>query len=191
MHLPCARSHSNAAAVLVDRFFSQCLVARREERRGRGREDIREKRERERRKEREQERERREVREKSKTTQKHKHTPPTQHPHNTQHHHDQTPTPSPPPNTSTNTNTTHYTHQTQHSTADNRPWSWDEKVNAWICAPRSTDRDPANAIFIYNCNNCNVCNVCNFDADLLFSIYDKPVMSVIWYSPIVIDFIPH
>ena len=40
VHLPCARSHSNAsklAAVLVDRFFPQCFVARREERRGRGR----------------------------------------------------------------------------------------------------------------------------------------------------------
>ena len=33
--------------------------------------------------------------------------------------------------------------------------------------------------FIYNCNVCNVCNVCNFDADLLFSIYYKSVMSVI------------
>ena len=32
---------------------------------------------------------------------------------------------------------------------------------------------------IYNCNNCDVCNVCNFDADLLFSIYFKSVMSVI------------
>ena len=33
--------------------------------------------------------------------------------------------------------------------------------------------------FIYNCDNCNVCNVCNFDAELLFSIYFKSVMSVI------------
>ena len=33
--------------------------------------------------------------------------------------------------------------------------------------------------FIYNCNNCNVFNVCNFDADLLFSINYKSVMSVI------------
>ena len=35
VHVPCARSHSNASklpTVLVDRFFPQCLVARREER---------------------------------------------------------------------------------------------------------------------------------------------------------------
>ena len=49
---------------------------------------------------------------------------------------------------------------------------------------------PAIAIF-YTCNNCNVCNVCNFDADLLFSIYYKSVMSVIWCRPIVFDFISY
>ena len=47
-HVPrCARSHQNASkldAVLVDRFFTQCLVARREERRERGREGRREER---------------------------------------------------------------------------------------------------------------------------------------------------
>ena len=72
-------------------------------------------------------------------------------------------------------------------------------VNAWICAQRATDRDletkkvnawiRANAIFIKNCNVCNVCNVCNFFADLLFSIYYKSVTSVICYSPKVFDFI--
>ena len=43
------------------------------------------------------------------------------------------------------------------------------KVNAWICAPRTTDHDPANVIFNKICNICNVCNVCNFHADVLFS----------------------
>ena len=36
------------------------------------------------------------------------------------------------------------------------------KVNGWICAPRTTDHDPANVIFNKICNTCNVCNVCNF-----------------------------
>ena len=71
-------------------------------------------------------------------------------------------------------------------------------MNAWICAQSTTDRDLETkkrmlgyvhlqhptmilpmTFFIYNCNNCNVCNVCNFDADLLFSIYYKSVLSVI------------
>ena len=45
-------------------------------------------------------------------------------------------------------------------------------VNAWICARRSTDRDPANVIFneIYNvCNFCDVCDGCSFHADALIS----------------------
>ena len=75
--------------------------------------------------------------------------------------------------------------------SDNGPWSWDEKVNARICAPPTSDHDPANAFFTENCNNCNVCNFCNFDAELLFSIYKKSVMSVIWCRPIVFDFISY
>ena len=135
MHLPCARSHANAsklAAVLVDRFFPQCLVARREERRGRGREDRREKREegkkreeRERRKEREQERERRGI--ERKKAKQHKNT---HHPHNTQHHHDQTSTPTP---------TQHTTHQT--TDRDLESVFVKRKVNAWTRAHQSTDRD--------------------------------------------------
>ena len=65
-------------------------------------------------------------------------------------------------------------------------------MNAWMCAPRTSDHDPANAIFTYNCNNCNVCNVYNFDSVLLFSIYYKSVMSVMMYSHLsLFPFSPH
>ena len=48
------------------------------------------------------------------------------------------------------------------------------KVNAWICAPRTTDHDPANVIFNKNCNICNVCNVCNFTRPYCFRINLTP-----------------
>ena len=32
------------------------------------------------------------------------------------------------------------------------------KVNAWICAPQATDHDPAHVILNKICNICNVCN---------------------------------
>ena len=44
-----------------------------------------------------------------------------------------------------------------------------KKMNAWMCAPRTTDPDHANVIFNLNCNNCNACNDCNFSAAALFS----------------------
>ena len=47
-------------------------------------------------------------------------------------------------------------------------------MNAWMCAPPTSDHDPANAFFKTN----NNCNVCNFDADLLFSINNETVMLV-------------
>ena len=46
MHLPCARSHANDSKLdvtFVDQCFTQCLLARREERRERGRQDRRRK----------------------------------------------------------------------------------------------------------------------------------------------------
>ena len=123
VHLPCARSPSNAsllAAVLVDRFFHWCLVARREERRTRGREKRekrgkkREGRKRERAiKEKEGNSEKKENKNTDHTTQhtttKHQH----QHQHNT------------PRNTPRNTphNTPPSCTQNTHSTADNRPRS--------------------------------------------------------------------
>ena len=36
-------------------------------------------------------------------------------------------------------------------------------MNAWKCAPPTTDHDPANTHFLFkNCNACNACNTCNF-----------------------------
>ena len=67
-----------------------------------------------------------------------------------------------------NTTCTHTTHKTTNTTHTRQPTvilrvsSSMRKVNAWICAPPTSDHDPANAIFIYNCNNCNACNACNF-----------------------------
>ena len=68
-------------------------------------------------------------------------------------------------------NTPHTTHQTTDRDLESVS-AMKRKMNAWICAPRKTDHDPANAIFnkiCNNCNVCNVCNVCNFSAAVLFS----------------------
>ena len=125
MHLPCAKSPSNAsllAAVLVDRFFPWCLVARREERRKRGREK-REKRG----KKREGRKRERELLKRKKEIQRKKGTIIQTTPRNT-----------PTPNTNTTHHATHHAthHTTQHPHAHTTP-----------TAPRTTDRDHANAIY--------------------------------------------
>ena len=49
------------------------------------------------------------------------------------------------------------------------------KVNAWICAPQATDHDPAHVILN---KICNICNVCNFMRILMFLELIIPVTFV-------------